>query len=665
MSDDVIKVHDLSGIEQYSESISQFSKALDTATNDTARAFNNKIEGSEGIAISSFLQSLNDLQTQIFDQIPEVLGNYAKIVEGFSSSVSGIGFGKEAWTSESGNSDVRTKLTGDQKDSVLTVDKNLQTVLDTAATALGEGSIDISNITNNAINGLEDAATARLNTHTPFQAAHDTFNSNLQQVIGTISNLKGSVGRAQIILNLSPKAVFNAFSQGQPYFLDSITNQDEALAIEAAFGDVNAVKKVNFDNVSDVVLYIMSDGVAMWAANDEFNNLDIFYSHLGKNKDTYNSDLLARMVKAQQKLAITNQMAMSAEYSQNGYSSKKLSLLKKKEKGINELIGITRGLFILGYGEDQFEVRPGSMSEKIDNPKSIKFKRNKSGELGFTIIGVWGQESKYTSDFAQDSTVLNIAEQKAKFAEIEQKRKDAANELIKGIVFSAGDGIATVYAPELKLALTALKLMSSGDMVGGASKLNPAEVDLSGAVGTSLSAILKSSVDYIKTNQGLNEQERKAIFKIKNLIVNKGGWIFRGYGNTLISDEFYYQFDVTLRKEELDSEGVTEFMKTKALSENEYQKSLSQYKNILESGYISEEYDSKTGEYVVKQYDSKMIKYLLGEKTDLVFEGMNKSQVEQLEKGIEAMDQLYGNNSNGKDFYDYLREKYDDRRIGN
>ena len=232
-------------------------------------------------------------------------------------------------------------------------------------------------------------------------------------------------------------------------------------------------------------------------------------------------------------------------------------------------------------------------------------------------------------------------------------------------MFSAGDGIATVYAPELKLALTALKLMSSGDMVGGASKLNPAEVDLSGAVGTSLSAILKSSVDYIKTNQGLNEQERKAIFKIKNLIVNKGGWIFRGYGNTLISDEFYYQFDVTLRKEELDSEGVTEFMKTKALSENEYQKSLSQYKNILESGYISEEYDSKTGEYVVKQYDSKMIKYLLGEKTDLVFEGMNKSQVEQLEKGIEAMDQLYGNNSNGKDFYDYLREKYDDRRIGN
>ena len=369
------------------------------------------------------------------------------------------------------------------------------------------------------------------------------------------------------------------------------------------------------------------------------------------------------MVKAQQKLAITNQFAMDTEYIKNGYSSKKLSQLKKKEKGINELLGITRGLFIVGYGENQLEVRPGSMSEKINNPKSIKFKRNKSGELSFTITGVWGQKSKYTSDFAQDATVLNIAEQKVKFAEIEQKRKDAANELLKGVLFSVGDGFVTVSAPELKLTLAALKLISSGDMVGGASKLDPSEVNLSGAVGTSLSAILKSSVDYVKTNQGLSLEEKKAILKIKNLIVNKGGWIFRGYGNTTISDEFYYSFDVTLRKKELDSDGVTSFIKKKSLDSNEYKTAISQYKKILENGYVSDDYDPKKGENVEKQYDSKVIKYLLGEETDLTFEGMNKSQIEQLEKGIGAMDQLYGNNSNGKEFYDYLRQKYDDGRI--
>ena len=34
MSDDVIKVHDLPGIAQYSESIKQFSQSLTTATQD-------------------------------------------------------------------------------------------------------------------------------------------------------------------------------------------------------------------------------------------------------------------------------------------------------------------------------------------------------------------------------------------------------------------------------------------------------------------------------------------------------------------------------------------------------------------------------------------------------------------------------------------------------
>ena len=75
MSDDIIKVLDLPGIAEYSQSINKFSKSLSTATNDTARTFNIQIEGSEGEAINAFLQSLNDLQGKIFNQIPEVLKN--------------------------------------------------------------------------------------------------------------------------------------------------------------------------------------------------------------------------------------------------------------------------------------------------------------------------------------------------------------------------------------------------------------------------------------------------------------------------------------------------------------------------------------------------------------------------------------------------------------
>ncbi len=237
MSDDIIKVLDLPGIAEYSQSINKFSKSLSTATNDTARTFNIQIEGSEGEAINAFLQSLNDLQGKIFNQIPEVLKKYATVVSDFESSVSGVGFTNEAWTSGTGNTSVQNKLTGSQKETLQSVAKTLQSALDTATDALGESTIDLSVITNTTSSSLDDASKERLNTHTPFQSAHDTFSQNLQQVLESITTLKGSVGQAQITLNLSPKAVFNMLAQGlhmNP--LDTINNIDEAKVLVTGYG---------------------------------------------------------------------------------------------------------------------------------------------------------------------------------------------------------------------------------------------------------------------------------------------------------------------------------------------------------------------------------------------------------------------------------------------
>lgn len=635
MSDDVIKVHDLSGIEQYSESISQFSKALDTATNDTARAFNNKIEGSEGIAISSFLQSLNDLQTQIFDQIPEVLGNYAKIVEGFSSSVSGIGFGKEAWTSESGNSDVRTKLTGEQKDSVLTVDKNLQTVLDTAATALGEGSIDISNITNNAINGLEDAATARLNTHTPFQAAHDTFNTNLQQVIGTISALKGTVGQAQITLNFSPKAVFNMISQGlhmNP--LDTVKNIDEARALDSVYGDNQTIiSQVNRENVRDEVVFLMVDGIVTWVYNKDTEKLDAFYNEFGKMKQSDSQPWLDKFTTFGQVLAVEHQGRMAIKYEQVGHDYSLMESEFKRENAINEVIGINRGLYAINYGKGTFYPKGSPIS--VEDIKQIKFRFDKDGRTKFSIMGQasgYKMEGfdvvvpEYSSDFKVNSSALNKEEIINNLNDIDQKRQEVVFRTIKDIAA----GVGTFAFPKYKLGFELLKLWGS---------------DASDVVDDQLNSEAATIFKGITDSAQLKEEELTQIAKLKREMVGKGGWIFEGGlvsdGSTqrIVSDESYYRFEVSQRIAEMNKYGMKLFFEKRG-------DNIAEFEMMLR--------DPQKG------YDNDVINYVVGKDSNLNLESMNRDKLTQVYNAISELDNQQSDSDadDGEKYFEYLKTKY-------
>ena len=642
MSDDVIKVHDLSGIEQYSESISQFSKALDTATNDTARAFNNKIEGSEGIAISSFLQSLNDLQTQIFDQIPEVLGNYAKIVEGFSSSVSGIGFGKEAWTSESGNSDVRTKLTGDQKDSVLTVDKNLQTVLDTAATALGEGSIDISNITNNAINGLEDAATARLNTHTPFQAAHDTFNSNLQQVIGTISALKGTVGQAQITLNFSPKAVFNMIAQG--VYVNPVTglqNSDEAIALDSVYGDnQKQITKANAENVRMEIKYIMATGIALWISNEDTKKLDDFFGPFGEMSYADSQRWLDDINTAAIAVGVSHQNEMLDAYYANDSDYKKMDFaLFKKEDSINILIRLTDDLYKTKFSR-KFYTPPGT-NEKIDDPQIIKFGFQDKDLVYYTRGSVSGIEAvdypgwdtigkkpedgvgfrKRVISIAPGNNSARAQEAVSRIQTIDQEKQQAVAELLRDLAI----GTMMVYSPSASTGLGFARALTTSD----ASSIITAYPEGNKGYKLGAASIAKIATTFDK----LNEKEAKEIKVLKDALIGKGGTVLDDRKKGTLSGSGFYRLEGTLRLAELNDKGVSGMLNEEQMNE---------YKKVIKS-----------------RFSNEIVQYVTGdENSKLKLEDMSKEQVIELWEAIKAMDNPLKRGSNGEEFVKYLEQKY-------
>ena len=642
MSDDVIKVHDLSGIEQYSESISQFSKALDTATNDTARAFNNKIEGSEGIAISSFLQSLNDLQTQIFDQIPEVLGNYAKIVEGFSSSVSGIGFGKEAWTSESGNSDVRTKLTGDQKDSVLTVDKNLQTALDTAAKVLGEGAIDISNITNDATNGLQDAATARLNTHTPFQAAHDTFNTNLQQVIGTISALKGTVGQAQITLNFSPKAVFNMIAQG--VYVNPVTglqNSDEAIALDSVYGDnQKQITKANAENVRMEIKYIMATGIALWISNEDTKKLDDFFGPFGEMSYADSQRWLDDINTAAIAVGVSHQNEMLDAYYANDSDYKKMDFaLFKKEDSINILIRLTDDLYKTKFSR-KFYTPPGT-NEKIDDPQIIKFGFQDKDLVYYTRGSVSGIEAvdypgwdtigkkpedgvgfrKRVISIAPGNNSARAQEAVSRIQTIDQEKQQAVAELLRDLAI----GTMMVYSPSASTGLGFARALTTSD----ASSIITAYPEGNKGYKLGAASIAKIATTFDK----LNEKEAKEIKVLKDALIGKGGTVLDDRKKGTLSGSGFYRLEGTLRLAELNDKGVSGMLNEEQMNE---------YKKVIKS-----------------RFSNEIVQYVTGdENSKLKLEDMSKEQVIELWEAIKAMDNPLKRGSNGEEFVKYLEQKY-------
>lgn len=637
MSDDIIKVLDLPGIAEYSQSINKFSKSLSTATNDTARTFNIQIEGSEGEAINAFLQSLNDLQGKIFNQIPEVLKKYATVVSDFESSVSGIGFTNEAWTSGTGNTSVQNKLTGSQKETLQSVAKTLQSALDTATDALGESTIDLSVITNTTSSSLDDASKERLNTHTPFQSAHDTFSQNLQQVLESITTLKGSVGQAQITLNLSPKAVFNMLAQGlhmNP--LDTINNIDEAKALDSVYGDNQAlISQVNRNNVRDTVVFLMVDGMATWVKDKSTDKLQSFYNEIGKMELADSSAWLDKFTTTGQSLAVVHQADMALKFEQVGHDYSKMKAEFIKENAINEVIGINRGLYSIKFGKKTF--KPNGSNISVADPQQISFEFNSDGRTIFRVIGqasgykVEGFKSttqEYSSDFKVNSSELNKEEITHRLEELDQKRKEIVFETLRDVA----SGVASMAFSKYGAAFKLLKLVGA---------------EAHDAIDSQMSSEVASVVKGVENWKKVSTEELEQIAKLKREMVGKGGWVFEGgtpsdgSNQRIVSDTSYYRFEVSQRIAEMDKYGTKLFFE--------------KYKTQEEFTTFENKLKQRPNEF-----DSDVINYVLGKDSSLSFETMDRKQLEQVNKAIKLMDKVQDDAEadDGAKYFDYLKAKY-------
>jgi len=585
----------------------------------------------EGVEI---LQDINELAIMGFT---EVLKKYATVVSDFESSVSGIGFTNEAWTSGTGNTSVQNKLTGSQKETLQSVAKTLQSALDTATDALGESTIDLSVITNTTSSSLDDASKERLNTHTPFQSAHDTFSQNLQQVLESITTLKGSVGQAQITLNLSPKAVFNMLAQGlhmNP--LDTINNIDEAKALDSVYGDNQAlISQVNRNNVRDTVVFLMVDGMATWVKDKSTDKLQSFYNEIGKMELADSSAWLDKFTTSGQSLAIVHQADMALKFEQVGHDYSKMKAEFIKENAINEVIGINRGLYSIKFGKKTF--KPNGSNISVADPQQISFEFNSDGRTIFRVIGqasgykVEGFKSttqEYSSDFKVNSSELNKEEITHRLEELDQKRKEIVFETLRDVA----SGVASMAFSKYGAAFKLLKLVGA---------------EAHDAIDSQMSSEVASVVKGVENWKKVSTEELEQIAKLKREMVGKGGWVFEGgtpsdgSNQRIVSDTSYYRFEVSQRIAEMDKYGTKLFFE-KYKTQEEFTK----FENKLK--------DPQNG------IDEDVANYVLGQDSSLNFETMDRKQLEQVNKAIELMDEIQDDAEadDGAKYFDYLKAKY-------
>lgn len=636
MSDDVIKVHDLPGIAQYSESIKQFSQSLTTATQDTARTFNVKIEGSEGEAIAAFLGQLNTLQNQVFNQIPVFLNKYSANVGKFSSAVSGGGFTKEAWTSESGLSTVQSKLTGEQVDKVSEVDQKLQSAMNIATDALDEPEINISSVKSGAILSLNASSLTRQATHEPFQLAHDLFNKDLQTTIAEVSVLRGIINQAQITLNLTPKAVFNMITQGLKMNpIDTVQNIDEAIALDSVYGDDQTkISKVNRKNVRNEVIFHMVDGMTAWVLEKDTSKLKKFYDQFGEMNTTESTAWFDTFTTVGKVLAISHQVVMEEKYNKVNGDYGQMDAEFAKENAINEIIGINRGLYAIRFGKNTY--RPNGSNIPVADPHRIFFKFNSDGTTQFTTMGqVSGYKveefkstlDQYNSDFKVNSSSVTKQEILDNLEELDSDKQKAVFETIRDIASGAG----TVFFPQYRAAFEMFKLI-------GADYHDVIETNSPAAA-----SLVKGITDWNKADKKANELKEK----LKMEMIYKGAWSFKGVTGAgtqkIMSDKTYYRFEVTQRISEMDKYGVKLFFEEKMDPG-----SFTKYANVL-----NQEVNEGT-------LDSDVRDYVLGKESNLAFESMDYKKLKQVHEAIKSIDKIQNDweADDGEKYYDYLKTKY-------
>ena len=681
---DIIKVHDLPGIEDYGKSISEFSKSYSAAVSDTERTFSLKKQNSELDALEAFYNKLNLLQEKVFHKVPEALEKYSTTNTVFSSTVKNAGFEVKAWTSESGKGTVTQTLTGDQTTAVSDVKSKLQPALDTATQLLKIDSINLSPIQSKAEEELSTESTNRTNTHNAVDGAHRTFVQGLDETTETINRLQRDVNNAKSILRMPADFVMNSIShkvltKDKMYYLDSMSSDVDASVIKDVLSESPGdIMKQRPEEISESAYNVLSAEVTDWIIRGKKEDklakkkLNHF---VGVEPTTKVDQFTTSMLQAGDREAWTLIANMKQNHAKNP-NDPKIGRDQERLTNVNEFIGLMKSINLLdiGYGTEISNL--ANENRKISTFKSTTTtKRMKN--IDITNSGVTFSVSTNIKAFERknildtvavdqpikDETTTetyrsgtmagigaNLVYNKEKATELQKAREDALEAFQKDVTVSVSKGIVNTIIPGSVTVLELLESFSGDDeskSEGFASFSDYIPNKKGSNAMSTISNVAKAQFAFNSKVDELQQQKLEQTQKSIGEYLKKGTWYLEGGKKTYTDSSIYYDFNATLRAEEMDDRGMIGYVETKV-------------PEASQSGLTPEQWIERQIKNNQVKVDKETKNYLMG-KSNKKITDMDQNQIDKLTSALNSIiGQEDATANNGVEKYIlYLNEKYE------
>lgn len=283
-----VKINNISELESYGNNIKDFSDKYEVETNALYRNFTDKAgSDSKGEAINAYFEKLNNIQSQVFSELPSAIKKYGEVVTTYVSEIRDTEFVDQCYSSDSGANDLSSLLKGAQTNDIFNLSKDLDGVFQQAADAMGNSPYNTEGVLNTATTDLENAATKRIEKDQAVQDAYNKFTKNLDDETAAIKSFQDILNNAIYFSDIPSSAIFQAIANGyltaeQMYYLDVPKTKEDAQALKAIISDKPGdVLKVDPNKISEEMYAVIANEQNDWTLTENNEMWQHFVNALG------------------------------------------------------------------------------------------------------------------------------------------------------------------------------------------------------------------------------------------------------------------------------------------------------------------------------------------------------------------------------------------------
>ena len=478
-----ITVNDMTQLALLGKNMKEVAKKYESGIANAYKKFELKVSGNEGVAITEFVNKLNQIQKVVFNDYPSYLDDFGSVMVNYEALLNGLGFEKEVWSKDGGEGaeGVKNKLIVEQKNKIEAIQKKLDSYFATAATILSQAKISVLSECQDA---TKQSGSTRVQTDEIIQGYFVQFLDGLKTVKVNLEAIQVALNHARYLGELDPSAVVKAIAEKrittveQLKAIDAISDAGDGKIVEALYSP-NPYKdlgKVNATHVSENMMtiaysFLYEEVERIQEGKTDFSNLKTFLDALQaqnssdvatytekliKGGDRYGLSLIAQAFDSKPEFPLNGSVKDYEKYKEELLKSEpELANIRHKLFLANSLTGLFEGMNVYQLGTNRI---PQSMGESVIanviDTKSLnltaqgltfKLVRHQVGSDGQVNVNSYDKEFSVSGDQYTE-----------RLRQLNERRNKAGLEFLSNVMKMSASAAAGPYGPMAAMGITVL-----------------------------------------------------------------------------------------------------------------------------------------------------------------------------------------------------------------